>query len=55
MPEEQRQVVITRSDKGSGTGWVVFAPFPDQPPPPDATPMFLNSDPDFRLLRTDRG
>jgi len=38
MPEEQ-QVAITRTDKGSD--WVVFAPCPDRPPPPDATPMFL--------------
>ncbi len=40
MPEE-RQVAITRADKD--TGWVVFAPCPDRPPPPEAAPMFLNS------------
>jgi len=43
MPEEERQVAITRTDKGTGTGRVVFAPCPDQPPPPEATPMFLSS------------
>jgi len=43
MPEEERQVAITRTDKGTGTGRVVFAPCPDQPPPPEATPMFLHS------------
>ena len=39
MPEERR-VVITRTDKD--TGWVLFTPGPDQPPPPEATPMFLH-------------
>ena len=42
MPEEQ-QVVITRTDKGSGTGWVVFQACPDQPPPREETFMFLDS------------
>ena len=39
MPEERR-VVITRTEKG--TGWVLFAPKSDEPPSPEATPMFLH-------------
>ncbi len=39
MPEEHR-VVIKRTDKA--TGWVVFYPSPDEPPSPEATPLYLS-------------
>jgi hypothetical protein len=39
MSEEQ-QVAITRTEKG--TGWVLFAPCPGQPPSPEATPLLLS-------------
>jgi hypothetical protein len=41
MPEEETQVAITRTDKGSDTGWVMFAPCPDRAPPPEETLVYL--------------
>ena len=49
MLEEQTATITCLE---MGTGWVLFLPNPDRPPPPETLPMFLNSSSAYTLGST---